>query len=433
LKQAVIENPKIKNYCIKIMTCLTDAGNASHATMHMNGKFIFKFFYFVDRFYGRILPEDKTKRQPLKSHLQNVAERALLFANKGAQPISSEDNQDIKQWKKVFHDTALRAGLLHDLGKYRKEFQEYLLGRRSRSQETNHSVYGSAAALHHFYDNASAFVIAGHHAGLHDCGSLDALVNGTKYEAYNKYAQLLALAQEEKELGTFPKLNPAPIDDTNENDMRRYEFMTRVLFSMIVDSDRLDAERWEKEQKTEKPWQRQTVKLDTEALLKKIQAAREEKKQGRPDDDLNHLRNTIFDACVEKGEILAQGFFSLTVPTGGGKTLSSMAFALSHAKKHNLRRIIVVIPYLSIIEQNAKEYRDALGEEFVLEHHSAVEPSQGSCSVDSNDLDEPVDASDMEKIMENWDVPVVVTTSVQFIETLFAAYQDCQDPVYMHF
>ena len=98
-----------------------------------------------------------------------------------------------------------------------------------------------------------------------------------------------------------------------------------------------------------------------------------------------------------------------------------MAFALSHAKKHDLRRVIVVIPYLSIIEQNAKEYRDALGEELVLEHHSAVELSQGSRRTDDSDLKEPTDASDMEKAMENWDMPVIVTTSVQFIETLFAA------------
>jgi CRISPR-associated endonuclease/helicase Cas3 len=98
-----------------------------------------------------------------------------------------------------------------------------------------------------------------------------------------------------------------------------------------------------------------------------------------------------------------------------------MAFALSHAKKHCLRRVIVVIPYLSIIEQNAEEYRDALGDEMVLEHHSAVELSQSASRSDNSDLDEPTNASDMEKAMENWDMPVIVTTSVQFIETLFAA------------
>lgn len=371
-------------------------------------------------FYGRILREDKTKKQALRSHLRNVAQRALEFARE-AQPIRGNEGQDTKQWKEKFHNTAHAAGLLHDLGKYRKEFQEYILGERSRSKETNHAVYGSAAATHQFGDDASAFAIAGHHAGLHDIAALDELVNGETYSAYEKYVQLLTLAQDEKELGAFPETNPVTTDSFNDNEKHSYEFMTRVLFSIIVDSDRLDAEQWETEQKIGKPWQRQATKLEPEVCLKQIQSVREQKKRERPDDELNQLRNTIFDACVDKGASLPQGFFSLTVPTGGGKTLSSIAFALAHAKQHGLRRVIVVIPYLSIIEQNAKEYRDALGEELVLEHHSAVELSHGSAMWTINDPDEPTNASDMEKAMENWDVPVVVTTSVQFIETLFAA------------
>lgn len=372
------------------------------------------------QFYSRIFRQDKSRKQPLKSHLRNVAEMALKFAE-DTQPLRSSDTQGKKQWKEAFHNTAWHAGTLHDLGKYRKEFQDYLFGRRNRNKETNHSVYGSAAALHDLGDDASAFAIAGHHAGLHDCGSLDVLVNGTKYQAYQKYAQLLTLAQSEKELGAFPEFYPVPVDDTDENDRRRYEFMTRLLFSIIVDCDRLDAERWEMEQKIERTWQRPTIGLDARALLEKIQVVREQKKKERPEDELNRVRNATFDTCIEKGESLPQGFFTLTVPTGGGKTLSSMAFALSHAKKHGLRRIIVVIPYLSIIEQNAKEYRDILGAGQVLEHHSAVELPEGSRQTHGRDPEEPTDASDVEKAMENWDVPVIVTTSVQFIETLFAA------------
>ncbi len=375
----------------------------------------------ICRYYGRVLREDKTKRQPLKSHLRNVAEKALQFA-KDVQPIEPDDSQEMKLWKEAFHNTGWHTGLLHDLGKYRGEFQEYLLGRRDRSKETNHSVYGSAAALHHFGDAASAFAVAGHHAGLHNSGDLDALVNGRKYEANQKYVPLLTLAQGEEELGMFPEFHPIPINDVDENDRRRYEFMTRVLFSIIVDSDRLDAERWEMEQKTGRTWKRRAIDLDAETLLESIQLVREQKKRGHPEDDLNQVRNTIFDTCIEKGGSLPQGFFTLTVPTGGGKTLSSMAFALSHAKKHGLRRIIVVIPYLSIIEQNAKEYRDTLGAEQVLEHHSAIELPPSSPRADDHDPDEPTDTSDMEKAMENWDVPVIVTTSVQFIETLFAAF-----------
>ena len=374
----------------------------------------------ICRFYGRVLREDKAKRQPLKLHLRNVAEKALQFA-KDVQPMGPDDSQDMKQWKEAFHNTAWHTGLLHDLGKYRREFQEYLLGSRDRSKETNHSVYGSAAAWHHFCDAAAAFAVAGHHAGLHNSGDLDELVNGRKYEANQKYVPLLTLAQGKEELGMFREFHPIPIDGLDENDRRRYEFMTRVQFSIIVDSDRLDAERWEVEQKTGRTWKRRAIDLDAEALLESIQLVREQKKRGHPDDDLNQVRNTIFDTCIKKGGSLPQGFFTLTVPTGGGKTLSSMAFALSHAKKHGLRRIIVVIPYLSIIEQNAKEYRDTLGAEQVLEHHSAVELPPSSRRADDHDPDEPTDIPDLEKAMENWDVPVIVTTSVQFIETLFAA------------
>ncbi len=371
-------------------------------------------------FYGRILREDKAKKQLLRSHLRNVAERTLESA-KEAQPVRANEGQETKRWKENFHNTAHAAGLLHDLGKYRKEFQEYLLGQRGRSTETNHAAYGSAAAAHQFGDDASAFAIAGHHAGLHDLAMLDDLVNGPKYSAYEKYGQLLTLAQGERELGAFPESNPATMGSSDDSEKRRHEFMIRMLFSIVVDSDRLDAERWEMEQKAGKPWQRQISKLDAAGLLHRIQAVREQKKRERPEDDLNHLRNTIFDAGMDKGERLPQGFFSLTVPTGGGKTLSSMAFALAHAKKHDLRRVIVVIPYLSIIEQNAKEYRDALGDRIVLEHHSAVEVLSDARRPDSGEPNEPTNISDLEKAMENWDMPVIVTTSVQFIETLFAA------------
>jgi CRISPR-associated endonuclease/helicase Cas3 len=372
-------------------------------------------------FYGRTLREDKSKQQLLKSHLQCVAQRALDFA-RAAVPIHQNNSQDARQWRDNFHNVAYTAGLLHDLGKYRKEFQEYLLGKRERSNETNHAVYGSAAAVHQFGDDASAFAIAGHHAGLHDIAALYELVNGEKYSAYEKYVLLLTLAQDEKELGVIQGHSHIGIDAFDDNEKHSYEFMMRVLFSIIVDSDRLDAEQWEMEQKIGKPWQRQVAKLEPEVCLKQIQSVREQKKRERPDDELNQLRNTIFDACVDKGASLPQGFFSLTVPTGGGKTLSSMAFALAHAKQHDLRRVIVVIPYLSIIEQNAKEYRDALGDRIVLEHHSAVEVLSDAGWPDSGEPNEPTNVSDLEKTMENWDMPVIVTTSVQFIETLFAAY-----------
>lgn len=351
--------------------------------------------------------------QPLHLHLSRTAELAIRFA-RDARPINPTDRSEIRKWKEQLHDTAWFAGLLHDLGKYRTEFQQYLKKERNRSTETAHAVYGAAAVGHRSDDLVSAFAIAGHHAGLHDMSDLAELVGGNKFKAEQRFAELLDLA--EKELGALPGFEPLHMGET-EADKRHHEFTTRILLSMVVDADRLDSEKWGKEQKLGRLWQRTTSQLEAEGLLNKLLKARNDEARNHPKDDLNSLRNSIFDACLHKGESL-QGFFSLTVPTGGGKTLSSMAFALAHAKCRELRRVIVVLPYLSIIEQNARKYRDVFGQHYVLEHHSAVE-SDGLPH--PNDADEPAEASDMEKAMENWDAPIIVTTSVQFLETLFAA------------
>ncbi len=142
-----------------------------------------------------------------------------------------------------------------------------------------------------------------------------------------------------------------------------------------------------------------------------METERRRKQAANPGSPLAELRNRIFDACQNAGT-LPQGFFSLTVPTGGGKTISAMAFALAHAKAHGLRRVIVVIPYLSIIEQNAAEYRRVLGNDVVLENHSSVKPRDDASEEEKSRL---------ELVSENWDAPVIVTTSVQFLESLFAA------------
>lgn len=352
--------------------------------------------------------------QPLHLHLRRTAELALAFAE-DAQPLNATDRGAIRQWKEHFHKAAYYAGLLHDLGKYRDTFQQYLRRERGRSTETDHAVYGAAAIGHHCDHLAGAFAIAGHHAGLHDLSDLAQLVSGNKYKAEERFAALLDLA--ENELGTLRELEPLSMGETEE-EKRHYEFTTRMLLSMIVDADRLDSEKWKKEQELGQPWQRPIIRLDAEALLQRLLKARDNEATHHPKDDLNSLRNCIFDACRQKGESRPQGFFSLTVPTGGGKTLSSMAFALAHAKRHGLRRIIVVLPYLSIIEQNARKYREVFGEAYVLEHHSAIE---STAAPRPNEADEPAEASDIDKAMENWDAPIIVTTSVQFLETLFAA------------
>ncbi len=325
--------------------------------------------------------------QPLAVHLANVARIAAAFG----------------QHVGLYKEAAL-AGWLHDLGKYRAEFQDYLNGLRSSSPETQHAAYGAVWAIQH-NQLLQAFVVAGHHTGLHDIADLQAIPG--------KSVLGLPVALDtaiQRYLAECPPLEPRAEPDfivsaaTQEEQSLRTDFAVRMLFSCLVDADRLDSAFWPHTPPSD-------MLLAADALLARVEEERARKAAAAPDSPLKTRRNDVFYSCVKKAAS-PQGFFSLIVPTGGGKTLSAMAFALAHARQHGLRRVIVVIPYLSIIEQNAAEYSRVLGREVVLENHSAVKPR-----IDAND--EERDA--LELAAENWDSPVVVTTSVQFIESLLSA------------
>lgn len=374
-------------------------------------------------FYAR-WTDDRTKPQLLCSHLANVSQRAEAFA------------ELVRRSDSAFAAAAKLAGLLHDLGKYRLAFQEYLnvgdCGRRSA--ETDHAVYGAAAAEVDWSELAIAFAVAGHHAGLHDECQLANMVAGRKYQAVDRFPGLLVTADGADELaGLLAALKPnvehashsfacLGFREDDDCDKRRFDVFVRMLFAILVDADRLDSEKFEQEHRRQRMWERETRRLEATTLLARLDAARRAKgtEKAASRQELNQLRDSVFEACREHGRNSSSGFFSLTVPTGGGKTISSMAFALEHAKARELRRVIVVIPYLSIIEQNARDYRMIFGADQVLEHHSAVEVSPPKKPSDA-DAEEPAQALDIERAMENWDVPIVVTTAVQFIETLFAA------------
>ena len=293
------------------------------------------------------------------------------------------------------------VGLLHDVGKARPPFQEMLKGLRTKDDGTHHAKYGAKLAM----DAGSlplAFAVAGHHAGLPNLADLQRMADVTE-----------ALPTPPKHF--FPEEESLPFSVVGEEGILALEFFTRLLFSCLIDADRLDSAFWERMGARTTELATPQIPLDPSLLLSRLLAERDIQRNKHPAGVLSDVRNRIFDACVSAGDKQPQGFFSLTVPTGGGKTLSGMAFALAHAKAHNLRRVIVVIPYLSIIEQNAVEYRRVLDPErrgIVLECHSAAQP-------DTSAKDE--DLLPLELVAENWDAPIIVTTSVQFLESLFAA------------
>lgn len=325
--------------------------------------------------------------QPLKEHLEGTAELSAEFT--ASFGLSSH---------------AKRTALLHDIGKYSPNGQ-----RRQRDPEhtakVDHSTAGAKAAAD-LDDMHAAFAIAGHHGGLPDLGTRSSLDDGTLCARLNKKltgGDDPSAWRSEISLPTGVQLTPSWLP---RNDARLTAMYIRMLFSCLVDADFLDTQR--ALSKEEKP---RGIGDSMPALLEKLQA-HVAKWLEEPKSDLCCLRNEVLRRCL-RGSEDPQGLYSLTVPTGGGKTVSSLAFALSHAVKHDMKRIIYVIPYTSIIDQNAKVFRDILGDENVVEHHSQVD-------LPDTDAETP-DALRKRLACENWDAPVIVTTAVQFFESFYAA------------
>lgn len=358
-------------------------------------------------FYAHSLENDPDPAhwQDLEAHLNGVADRAGVFAEFFAS----------QEWGYL-------AGLWHDLGKYQPEFQARLQGERIAVE---HSGMGAAHAFQK--DNGKgiplAFVIAGHHAGLANyIESGPNLPSPLKERLRSNEASLrqtlscipTAILQHPlPDLPVFLKPIRGGGDGERKTLARSSEFWVRFLFSTLIDADRLDTEGFLDPAKARLRGAFSTLgglrdKLDTYIEEKVARLSAEDRE--RP---INQARAQILDACSEAAS-QSPGFFSLTVPTGGGKTLSAMSFALRHAELHGLRRAIVVIPYTSIIEQNAQVYRQALGAVNVVEHHSNLDPIAGRAT---HGLEV---TRQHELACENWDASVIVTTSVQFFESLFA-------------
>lgn len=326
---------------------------------------------------------DGERIQTIKEHLEGTAKLSGEFAEKFGK-----------------QDWGYCCGMLHDIGKYSIDFQKRILG--ENNYRVDHSTAGARVCLekggkYSFLE----YCIAGHHAGLPNYGnnydeSTDSTLSGRRLKKLSDYQAY----QTEIEV---PTINSMPIDlkRTVNPDFSLSVFM-RMIYSCLVDADFLDTEAFMREGK-----QGRNSGENIEILFKKLENYISGWLKNQDIDTVNGRRTEILKNCLEMGKT-EKGLFRLTVPTGGGKTVASLAFALRHALENKMDRIIYVIPYTSIIEQNAKVFRDILGEENVLENH---------CNVDYESSEELLP---MQLASENWDKPIVVTTNVQFFESLFA-------------
>lgn len=391
----------------------------------------------------------EAKFQPLEEHLLRVARLAGEFAAKAGLPLAG-----------------YLAGLVHDLGKYSVKFQNYILSAygliapdhpdytdpKKYKGQIDHSTAGAQRLWRALagrprckpWAQLLALCVFSHHSGLQDCITLegksafDARIN--KADAETRIAECLercdAVIRDEvgrllqppvmREMDAAIRALHARIsrqldeaatntdaeDNKNSRDFQQ-GLLARFLLSCLLDADRIDSaededQDWKavRERMPRRPWNRLLPRL--EAHLASLE----------PKHPIDALRQAVSDRCALRAQD-AKGLFTLTVPTGGGKTLASLRFALRHAQKHNMDRIIYVIPYTSIIDQNAAVAREILeqGEEegsIVLEHHSNLMPRE-------EDSESEGAAKKWEKLAENWESPVIFTTMVQFLESLFGS------------
>ena len=352
------------------------------------------------------------------------------------------------------------AGLLHDLGKADAEFQKRIAKVAGLSKDDGdkrpHAYHGAALALEHQLWPV-AFAINGHHAGLHNRSDLQQVPSKCKtppHECESTLKRDGAWVGQTWPIKNFGKILPAWLEEisittANERDtkMRAVDFYIRMLFSALVDADRLDTEDANRADGSQanvvkrKAWRFGpkclAAKDAAESLLKMLEKAINERittaRSKNTSDAVMGVRAEVLAACEAKASA-DRGVFTLAVPTGGGKTLASVAFALHHIEHHNkdlapadprrLRRIIVVIPYLNIIQQTTRELKSVFGhtdaDPIILEHHSqATDPKIKASEKDDADgygKERPL----RQLAAENWDAPIVVTTSVQFFDSLFS-------------
>lgn len=329
----------------------------------------------------------------LKEHLSDVATLARTYADKFKAG-----------------DLGYYAGLWHDVGKYNPKFQDYLrqchaaseAGEDRYIQSTPHAIHGARLAWDMLMPLAP--IIYGHHGGLPERQHMkDRLFDPdleTSYQEVMSHArQHLSQLQ--------PAIDSATVIAGLVKDAYGYELLTRILFSCLVDADYLDTEEHFEPNTAAQRGSRFTLPQ----LWADLQTDQNKLLINAKSTPVNQVRAEVYHACTAAAK-LTPGVFRLAVPTGGGKTRSGLAFALSHAVNHGLERVIVAVPYTSIIEQTVSVYREIFSEEAVLEHHSAAK--------DPREEDARRSYAQARLATQNWDAPLIVTTTVQLFESLFA-------------
>jgi CRISPR-associated endonuclease/helicase Cas3 len=356
--------------------------------------------FFAHSVAGR----DQDAWQPLSAHLESVSRLTSLRAEKfGAGRLGA------------------LVGLLHDLGKYAREFQDYIAG---RGPSPDHATAGAqqiqklaaASGADHFAALIGSYCIAGHHGGLSNWRGERGLTD--------RLRKTLPALDESWHRDLAPQADRLfPSDFKRHPDKSRAAFqlamLGRMAFSCLVDADFRDTESFYAEAGgigVDRDWPPLAAIID--GLINQFNIHMDEMADRGRNSPLGILRASIL-AHARKKAALSRGVFTLDVPTGGGKTLASLGFALDHAKNHRMDRIIYGIPFTSIIDQTAAIFRDVVGEQHVLEHHSGIEDEPHNRK--SPDREGERDVRDkMRLAMEDWAAPVIVTTNVQLFESLFA-------------
>ena len=323
---------------------------------------------------------DDGRRQTVAEHLTGTAALCRAFA--GAFGAEAEGEL---------------MGLAHDIGKCTDSFQKRLL---EDGPIVDHATAGAVACAQ-LLRTCAAACVAGHHSGLPDLGNprTDRAGDATLYGRLKKGLEDRYLDRCGESGAALPQIPP----ETPERDLWKLSFRTRMLYSCLVDADFLDTERFMNGERGRGGYD------DLSTLLKRLEDYIAPWQN--PKTELNRLRCKMLNACMDAGS-KPKGIYTLTVPTGGGKTVASLAFALRHAVANGMKRVIYVIPYTSIIEQNAGVFRNVLGDGNVLEHHSGVE----------FDLSDGASPEEIRRALasENWDMPLVVTTAARFFDSLYA-------------